>query len=177
MLCASRLSETHALGTQTLSAEPGAWAAARPPACGPALQPDTHAAASATTPNPTNQIRLTTRTPSPASQEVRSQSPLRRGGRSRSARPSQSLFPEERPRLGYLPKHSVTYTGGPSLVAPPGRPGMPPTHRSRGAALTLSLNAAGPPTGARSRWRGTAIPARVADVGHHHRVSATNRRR
>src|SRR5215469_11330501 len=60
MLCASWLSETHALRTQTLSAEPGGWVAARSPACGPALQPDTHAAASAATPNATTQIRLAT---------------------------------------------------------------------------------------------------------------------
>ena len=57
-----------------------------------------HAAASATTPDPINQIRLTTRTPFPASQEVRSQSPPARGQvpfRQAFAEP----VPEERPRL------------------------------------------------------------------------------
>jgi hypothetical protein len=63
MLLASRLSEMHALGVQTLSAEPvgtGGRAAAGPPALGPALEPDVHDAASATTPNATTQNRLTT---------------------------------------------------------------------------------------------------------------------
>ena len=60
---ASRLSETHALGVQTLSAEPvdiGGRVVAGPSAFDPALEQDVHDAASATTPNATTQIRLTT---------------------------------------------------------------------------------------------------------------------
>jgi hypothetical protein len=63
MLLASRLSEMHASAVQTLSAEPagtGGGAAAGLPASGPALEPEVHDAASATTPNATTQIRLTT---------------------------------------------------------------------------------------------------------------------
>ena len=63
MLLASRLSEMHALGVQTLPAEPagaGGGVAAGPPASGPAPQPEVHDAASATTPSATTQIRLTT---------------------------------------------------------------------------------------------------------------------
>jgi hypothetical protein len=61
MLLASRLSEMHAPGVQTLPAEPAdAGVAAGPPAPGPALEPEVHDAASATTPNATTQIRLTT---------------------------------------------------------------------------------------------------------------------
>ena len=63
MLLASRLSETHALEAQTRPAEPAdtrGGVAAGPPAPGPALEPEVHDAASATTPNATTQIRLTT---------------------------------------------------------------------------------------------------------------------
>jgi hypothetical protein len=61
MLLASRLSEMHALGVQTLPTEPaGAGVAAGPPAPGPALGPEVHDAASATIPSATTQIRLTT---------------------------------------------------------------------------------------------------------------------
>src|SRR5216683_1323215 len=60
MLCASRLSEMHALGVQGLPAEPAAGGvAAGPPAPGLAPGPEVHDAASATTPNVTTQIRLT----------------------------------------------------------------------------------------------------------------------
>ena len=94
MLCASRLSEMHALEVQTLPAEPagtGGRVAAGPPAPGPALEPEVHDAASATTPSATTQIRLTTTDlPAPHSlTELRSQSPPARG-RSRSTRHSQS---------------------------------------------------------------------------------------
>jgi hypothetical protein len=63
MLLASRLSEMHARAVQTLSAEPagtGGVVAAGLPAFGPALEPEVHDAASATTPSATTQIRLTT---------------------------------------------------------------------------------------------------------------------
>jgi hypothetical protein len=63
MVLASRLSETHPLGVQTLPAEPagtGGGVTAGPPAFGPAPQPAVHDAASATTPSATTQIRLTT---------------------------------------------------------------------------------------------------------------------
>ena len=63
MLRASPLSEMHALEVQTLPAEPagtGGRVAAGPPAPGPALEPEVHDAASATTPSATTQIRLTT---------------------------------------------------------------------------------------------------------------------
>ena len=67
---ASRPSETHALGVQTLSAEPvdiGGRVVAGPSAPDPALEQDVHDAASATTPNATTQIRLTTANlPAPA---------------------------------------------------------------------------------------------------------------
>jgi len=58
MLPASRLSEVHARGAQALPAEPagGGEVAAGPPASGP----EVHDAASATVPNATTQIRLTT---------------------------------------------------------------------------------------------------------------------
>jgi len=49
----------------------------------------------------------------------------------------------------------------PGLVAASGQTRWPPARRSRGAALTLTLNTAGPLTGARSRWRETASPARL----------------
>ncbi len=61
MLLASRLSEMHARGAQALPAEPAAGGvAAGPPAPGPAPGPEVHAAASATTPSATTQIRLAT---------------------------------------------------------------------------------------------------------------------
>src|SRR5882724_10625485 len=52
----------------------------------------------------------------------------------------------------------------PGLVAASGQTRWPPARRSRGAALTLTLNTAGPLTGARSRWHGTASPARLTHV-------------
>jgi len=63
MACASRLSEMHALGVQTLPAEPataGGRVAAGPPAPGPPLQPQMHDAASAAAPSAAAQIRLIT---------------------------------------------------------------------------------------------------------------------
>src|SRR5690348_5161314 len=93
MLCASRLSETHALRVQALSAEPGGWVAATPPACGPPLQPDTHAAASATTPNAPTQIRrATANLPAPAASQRHEARPLCGAG-SRSTRPPAGLAP------------------------------------------------------------------------------------
>src|SRR5690242_10213279 len=75
MLLASRLTETHARAVQGLSAEPadtGGRVAARPPAPGPPLDPEVHDAASATTPNATTQIRLTTADlPAPATASQR----------------------------------------------------------------------------------------------------------
>src|SRR5690348_8426811 len=79
MLLASRPTETHARAAQTLPAEPpgpDGEAAARPPAPGPALDPEVHDAASATTANAATQTRLTTTDlPAPAS----AQSPPRPG--------------------------------------------------------------------------------------------------
>jgi hypothetical protein len=82
MLLASRLSETHPLEVQTLSAEPagtGGRVAAGPPAPGPPPQPQMHDAASAATPSATTQTRLTTAKPprSPRSlTELRGSVPL-----------------------------------------------------------------------------------------------------
>ena len=81
MLLASRLSETHPLEVQTLSAEPGTGGrvAAGPPAPGPPPQPQMHDAASAATlQRQFGQIRLATAKPprSPRSlTELRSQAP------------------------------------------------------------------------------------------------------
>src|SRR5215471_6657829 len=93
MLCASRLSETHALRTQTLSAEPG-WVAGGPPGCGPALQPQVHDTASAATPSTATQLRLTTANHLPQREGI----------------PFRQAFTEpvcaERPRLRYPPQPS-----------------------------------------------------------------------
>src|SRR5215471_16935883 len=113
MLCASRLSETHARGVQTLSAEP--------PVAGPPLQPQTHHPASATTPSATPQIRLATVNlpAAPAAWQSHEASPLtwRAGGP--VALGMHSAVCEEWPRLRYLPKpshRSCWMTGASSLA-------------------------------------------------------------
>ena len=85
MLLASRLSEMHALGVQTLSAEPAdacGGVAAGPPAFGPPPQPEMQDAASVTTPSATTQIRLTTADlPAPPPQLDRAAKPVPSGAR------------------------------------------------------------------------------------------------
>ena len=65
---------------------------------------------------------------------------------------------------------------GPDSMAASAQSRWPPTRRSRGAALTLTLNAAGPLTGAHSRWRGAASPARLTHVATITTYLAMNRR-
>ena len=62
MLCASLLSEMHALGVQTLPAEAAGTGgrAGAGPASGPPPQPQMHDAASAAAPSAATQIRLLT---------------------------------------------------------------------------------------------------------------------
>src|SRR5260370_10742771 len=87
MVRASRVSELHEGEVGTRSAEPadtGGGVAAGPPAFGPALEPEVQDAASATTPNATTQIRLTTAdlpAPPTACQRYYAKPPLRRLGR------------------------------------------------------------------------------------------------
>src|SRR5437667_6105070 len=80
MLRASRLSEMHARGVQTLSAETvgAGGVAAGPPVSGPPPQPQMHDAASAAAPSATAQIwLLTANLPAPRSLTgLRSRSPL-----------------------------------------------------------------------------------------------------
>ena len=57
----------------------------------------------------------------------------------------------------------------PGLVAASGQTRWPPARRSRGAALTLTLNTAGPLTGARSRWL-SSQPSATDSRPHHHHV-------
>ena len=64
----------------------------------------------------------------------------------------------------------------PDLMAASGQTRWPPTRRSRGAALTLTLNTAGPLTGDHSQRRGTASPARLTHVATITAYPATNRR-